>query len=745
MMKNNISQSNSGLNAAKYYATRAHRKGKRVYILHPQTPGHDWLDEKEALSETIETAKPFAAQEKAIPLANHTAPDSIQVFKTFKPYLPPDWTITNRQTILEIEKDGEIHELVLSDSPLAFVKRQENLDTDHSTLVLGYKDRDGNERTIAVSRDEIVTPQQLLRYFARFPRFPVSRTRAKLLSDFIYESDLHCPYAEMTTSFLGFKNLSNGSKAFAPYSNKVTVEPDSDGYRTILSSITSKGSESAWDEIFFACIEKNPISAVVFAAALAAPLLHLLDVQTFFVHVYGPSSIGKTISFRFAMSIYGWFNGLVHSWSSTLVGVEQLAAFLNNFVVCLDEGSVAKYRKAMSDAIYLLSNEVGKTRGAKTGGTQETKRWRDIVLSNAEADIVDLLASKFAGQGARIISVKGSPLANYDREDAEKIKKTISLHYGHLGPRFINELINCDHDKLRKRYTEFTESLAAQVNGLDPVQGRKAEFYAVLIIALEVLKRIKPDFSKEIEAGLQHLYDHWTILCDQHEERSVPIDALRSLYDYFASNRGKFVSSLFSDRAGTIYKKQPAFLESHWNKILDDSKFSPSNIQAEFEVRGWLQVTKNGKIKVKTSLGKDAKDRHVQEYVIALSEKARKDYDAVYENQDSGVVSDQAETESGTSAPQINTDENENKHENPDDLANSHTPALESDSTSETLIGTLVRIDHHNRELVLRVNGQNDIRKYSNSLDFDDISVGFIVEVSITSNGDVVGLRHPLN
>ena len=103
----------------------------------------------------------------------------------------------------------------------------------------------------------------------------------------------------------------------------------------------------------------------------------------FIVHFWGGSGTGKTVAQFLAASVWadpGDGAGYVQTFNASLVGLEQLASFVNNLPLILDEFQLVKDKKSFEQTVYMLCEGIGKTRGAKTGGCRRRRHGRTVLL-----------------------------------------------------------------------------------------------------------------------------------------------------------------------------------------------------------------------------------------------------------------------------------------------------------------------------------------------------------------------------
>ena len=205
----------------------------------------------------------------------------------------------------------------------------------------------------------------------------------------------------------------------------------------------------------------NSRLVMAICAALAAPLLKLMNQESGGFNFVGVSSIGKTTTLLAAASVWGKgssSDGFINTWRATDNGLEGLAAMHSDSLLCLDEVGQAS-GKILAEAAYMLANGKGKTRSTRSGNTRQAITWRTMVISTGEIGLADKLREEGkqvkAGQEVRLVDIpadagKGlglfEDLHGYDTAQlfADAIRKAAVENYGHLAPAFITRLVEND-------------------------------------------------------------------------------------------------------------------------------------------------------------------------------------------------------------------------------------------------------------------------------------------------------------
>jgi uncharacterized protein (DUF927 family) len=115
----------------------------------------------------------------------------------------------------------------------------------------------------------------------------------------------------------------------------------------------------------------------------------------------------------------------------------MMASFLNSLPMCIDELQIQSSAgmKDFDKIIYQLTEGVGRTRGAKTGGLQKTLSWKNCFITNGEHPI----SNQSSGGGAvnRIIEFECTEKVCSDLVGTCAI---INENYGFAGREFVEFL-----------------------------------------------------------------------------------------------------------------------------------------------------------------------------------------------------------------------------------------------------------------------------------------------------------------
>ena len=221
-----------------------------------------------------------------------------------------------------------------------------------------------------------------------------------------------------------------------------------------------KGNLASWQERIAKPMMGNARGVFALSAALAGPLLKLLDLESGGFHFRGGSSCGKSTLAMVAGSIWGGGGplGFAQSWRSTSNALESVAAGHSDTCLILDELAQVAPEDA-GNAAYMLSNGQAKSRLKSDASLRSRAMWRTVFLSTGEISLSDHIKSSvrggnvMAGQELRVIDLRadaGHGLGVWDNiQDfttasafSDALKGACKSHYGHAGSEFVKAVID---------------------------------------------------------------------------------------------------------------------------------------------------------------------------------------------------------------------------------------------------------------------------------------------------------------
>lgn len=375
---------------------------------------------------------------------------------------------------------------------------------------------------------------------------------------------------------------------FSPYEEELVFDGE-ETYRTRFESIQEHGSREAWLD----CVRSvrsgktpgNVVARIVLAASFASVLVGPCHCLPFFVHLWGGSETGKSLSLVLAASV--WANPeigvYIQTFNATEVGKELGAAFCNSLPLIIDELQLVKdNRKDFDRMIYQLSEGVGRARGRKQGGLQKTPTWRNCVITTGEFPII----SSNSGEGAvnRTIEVDCHDTKLFD--EPKKTATSLYANYGFAGREFVEHLME---DGVIERVQKLQEDLQRSIKTSDTMDKQTAS--AALILAAD---RLAEEWIFQDGVLLQPEDIRPYLVSKETVNQNAR--ALQYLYDFININQGRF--SIDADRQGEVWgdldDDYAYIIRSKFDQILADEGYNASAFLGWAKNRGYIQCAANG-------------------------------------------------------------------------------------------------------------------------------------------------------
>lgn len=372
---------------------------------------------------------------------------------------------------------------------------------------------------------------------------------------------------------------------FSPYMDGLDFDGDI-GYKHAFEAIHPKGDWEVWKAEAQKLRHGSSLAArIMLAATFASLLVAPMDALPFVLHIWGGTSAGKTVGLMFCASVYGspLMGDYVRSFNATAVANELLAAFYGSLPVLVDEIQIIKERKDFDNIIYTFTEGTGKSRGAKAGGVQQQRSWRNCMISTGEQPIL----SAYSGGGAvnRVIEVdvKDEKLFSDPRGTLALIRQ----NYGHAGKKMVEALRRPGTLDMAKEY------MAAQLKALlDGGATDKQALSAALILTADFLA---DTFLFDAEGCILQPIDIKDYLTDQ-AATDLNKRAYGWLCDMVGSNPARFAPKEDGTYAGECWGKVSAdgksayIIKSIFDRNMRDAGFSPESFLS------WARRT--GKVRV---------------------------------------------------------------------------------------------------------------------------------------------------
>lgn len=460
--------------------------------------------------------------------------------------------------------------------PIMPVQRLVNIDDGTVRLKIAFKRDYRGWKEVVANKSMLFSSKEIKKLADK--DISVSDKNAALLVQYLQDvEDInHDEIPEMqSVSHLGWTS----NNLFSPYVDNLEFD-GIDNFRKIFDSVHCRGDFDAWIKAAKAVRATDSPARIVLAASFASVLLKAIGKLNFMLHLWGGTEVGKTVALLLAASVWANPNedgGYMQTFNGTIVGLELQAGFVNNMPLILDEFQLVKDKKSFEYSVYMLCEGIGKTRGAKTGGLQNTASWKNCAITSGETPIT--FGNSGGGAVNRIIEVECKEKLF---SDPVGLLDTIRSNYGHAGKAFVALL---DNDQAREDAKELYKQFYKEL-GTDSTEKQTMAASAILAADTLATKWIFRD-GRALKTTDIDKYLHTKDSVD------VNIRAFEYVYNFCISNSAKFESS--SDPCfGIILPREIKIIKSVFDKICEDEGFNSKSLLSWLDQKGKLIKDKSG-------------------------------------------------------------------------------------------------------------------------------------------------------
>lgn len=469
-------------------------------------------------------------------------------------------------------------EIVACYHPIMPVQRLVNVDTKVHKVMLAY--RLGKRWETVIEDRSVVSDSRSVISLSKYGIMVNSETSKALVRYLADVEQLNYDLIPEVSS-VGRLGWIDGY-GFSPYEENLVFDGE-ETFKTRFESIQEKGSRQAWIDCVRAVragkTPGNVVARIVLAASFASVLVKPCNCLPFFVHLWGGSETGKSLSLVLAASV--WANPeigvYIQTFNATEVGKELGAAFCNSLPLIIDELQLVKdNRKDFDKMIYQLSEGVGRTRGQKQGGLQKTPTWRNCIITTGEFPII----SANSGEGAvnRTIEVDCHDTKLFD--EPKKTATSLYANYGFAGREFVEHLME---DGAIERIQKLQEAMQDALKTGDTMDKQTAS--AALILAAD---RLSEEWI--FQDGILLQPEDISKYLVSKEAVNQNARALQYLYDFININQARFSPEADTHQGeiwGDLDDDYAYIIRSKFDQILQDEGYNASAFL------GWAKNTGN--------------------------------------------------------------------------------------------------------------------------------------------------------
>ena len=474
------------------------------------------------------------------------------------------------------------YEQTICRHPIMPVERLVNIDSGEERLKLAYK-KGRAWRTIIVEKSVIASSSSILQLASN--GIMVNSENAKALSTYILEMEqlnYELIPEQKSVGRLGWV----GTHGFSPYVDDLVFDGENN-FKHIFNAVKSDGSRNAWLYAMHDLRKEKSPGRLFLAASFASAILEPCGLLPFFLHAWGGTEVGKTVGLMIATSVWACpkMGEYITTFNSTIVGQEMTASFLNSLPMCIDELQIQSSAgiRDFDRIIYQLTEGVGRTRGAKTGGLQKMNTWKNCIITNGEHPISN--ANSGGGAINRVIEFECDEKVY---SDLVGICAVIQSNYGFAGREFV-EYLQTDgaFDRVNALQKEYYRALLRS----DSTDKQAASASAILAADHIATELIFKDGNNLTVADLEKIMT-------KKKEVNVNYRALEFVYELVERNPNRFKANEFGEYQGEVWGKSEEsciyIIKSVFDREMGNGGFNSTAFLA-WAKRNDIIITDNGK------------------------------------------------------------------------------------------------------------------------------------------------------
>ena len=475
--------------------------------------------------------------------------------------------------------------------PIMPIQRLCNVDSGEERLKLAYK-KGKLWRSIVVEKSALASSSGILQLAAN--GIMVNSENAKPLSTYLLEME-QLNYdlipEQKSVGRLGWIS----DHGFSPYVDDLVFDGETN-FKHIFSAVKSSGSREAWVNVMRNLRSEKSPGRLFLAASFASVILEPCGLLPFFLHAWGGTEVGKTVGLMIAASVWACprLGDFILTFNSTSVGQEMTASFLNSLPMCIDELQIQSSSgiRDFDRIIYQLTEGVGRTRGAKTGGLQRMNTWKNCIITNGEHPISN--SSSGGGAVNRVIEFECDEKVY---SDLVGICAVISSNYGFAGREFVEFL---QQDGMFEAVNAIQKEYYRELLKSDSTDKQAASASAILAADAIATELIFKDGNNLTVSDLEKIMT-------KKAEVNVNQRALEYVYELAERNPNRFKANEFGDYQGEVWGKKEDdciyFIKSVFDREMANAGFNSTAFLAWAKRMGYIDTDKNKRTKKAWILG----------------------------------------------------------------------------------------------------------------------------------------------
>ena len=348
-----------------------------------------------------------------------------------------------------------------------------------------------------------------------------------------------------------------------------------------------KGDPELWKQKMqeITCSNQGNLKRITLGAFYSSPMLKILHLPNFWLHIQGPKNYAKTPLVKFGVSTYGnpAETYLLRTFDSSPKNRVAMAVAFNDLPQALDEletlspKEIAEVQKSVYDYVSGMDGQ----KNQKSGDVRAVTRFRGVRVSTGERPILEQNAK--GGAFKRCITLHISePL--FSDEEARKLHIFCEKHHGHFG-RIWTTYISEHEEEILTDFENVVADIQSKAKEFEPAHVRACAACAVAFWHFRHCLNLDSKFEWTLARADAYLILKNLPTQDEISDTKRGIDLLASWVDAHPKNfieehedSGDFISALsFGETSGIKFADgRVAFFPQPFRRIVETELHLPS-------------------------------------------------------------------------------------------------------------------------------------------------------------------------
>jgi uncharacterized protein (DUF927 family) len=316
-----------------------------------------------------------------------------------------------------------------------------------------------------------------------------------------------------------------------PRADSTTYELDAGATRHGLHVV---GTAAEWGADVAGPLRGNSNVALSLGTFFAAPLLRWASEPGGGNHLYGRSTIGKTLIADLGQSIYGWPHELSDdafgvSWGGTAAGFDALALARTDLGLPLDEITLADAKTA-EGVVYNVASGTKGPRATSRGYLREMAHASVLVLSTGEKSLAEFIGRNLQeGARKRLVDIPaevqpGSAFETIPRaqihSEGKRFIDAVKRCHGAVGCEWQRHLVAIGPEAIKAQLSEHRGAFLARPEVIAVVEKAHPQVQAVVnrfalhaaALRMAIVAGLLPWTAEEVDLGIVRCMARWVQL-----------------------------------------------------------------------------------------------------------------------------------------------------------------------------------------------------------------------------------------